>query len=93
MHGLLQRNFWEQREWGLPQLCRWLCPTLDIDLFAEENGSHEQVIRANDLVDLDAEQLLRRVAGGGLGQFGGSGQVSSSDAASHLRLLKANVES
>ncbi len=47
--------------WKLFDLCRWLCPTLDVNLYAEENGERVRVVAASDWKTLPSETLLERL--------------------------------
>lgn len=47
---------------SLDDRCTCLCPTLDVDLWVEEDGKAPKcVVRASDWLTISAEQLLRRV--------------------------------
>jgi hypothetical protein len=48
--------------YSFEDLCAWLCPALDVDLFVERPG-HEQVrvVKANDWLTMDGAKLLERV--------------------------------
>jgi hypothetical protein len=51
-----------RRQWTLQELCAWLCPSIDVDLFVEIEGKgREKVISASDWISLDGEELLKRV--------------------------------
>lgn len=47
--------------WTLRDLCEWLCPALDVDLFAAEGAESEMALRANDWLTIEPERLLRRL--------------------------------
>jgi hypothetical protein len=44
----------------LPSLLRWLCPALNVDLYAECDGNKDQVLRANDWLEISAKDLVAR---------------------------------
>ena len=45
----------------LSDICSQLCPTLEVDLFVEEDGVSQQVIRGGDWQTLDAFEFLKRI--------------------------------
>ena len=45
----------------LSDICSELCPALDVDLFVEEDGVSQQVIRGGDWQTLDAFEFLKRI--------------------------------
>jgi hypothetical protein len=50
-----------QRPQTFEQMCAWLCPALDVDLYVQrESNSAVRVVRANDWVTLDAAELVER---------------------------------
>jgi hypothetical protein len=58
--GLL--NFgWQRAPGTLAQLCTWLAPALEVDLWVEENNSTTRVVQANDWQTLDPFELLHRL--------------------------------
>ena len=91
--GLLQQqDLWELGEWGLPQLCSWLCPAVDVNLYAEESNGKELIVAANDWVRMDAAQLLKRVVGAGGNYLALRPQVSIAEAAENVRHLETDGE-
>jgi hypothetical protein len=47
--------------WKLKDLCEWLCPALDVDLYTEEYGNSQIAVASNDWETLKPEMLLRRL--------------------------------
>jgi hypothetical protein len=47
-------------EWTFPMLCRWLCPCLDVNLSVELDQHTEDIVAANDWLQIDGDQLFRR---------------------------------
>ncbi len=53
---------YRKKRWKLHELCAWLCPSIDVDLFVEIGGKkREKVISASDWIYLDGEDVLKRV--------------------------------
>lgn len=44
----------------LPSLLRWLCPALNVDLYAEYGSKKYQVVQANDWLTISAKELVAR---------------------------------
>jgi len=42
------------------ELCEWLAPALDVDLFVEVDGAVHSAVQANDWLSIDAENMLLR---------------------------------
>jgi hypothetical protein len=59
------QSLFERRQrkeaWSLKGLCTWLCPALDVDLVAEQDGQSEKAVIASDWESIDAKELLRRM--------------------------------
>jgi Histidine kinase-, DNA gyrase B-, and HSP90-like ATPase len=47
--------------WTLFDLCRWLCPALDVDLYVVENGKRERAVADSDWKTMPGETLLERL--------------------------------
>ncbi|MCD4846236.1 MAG: ATP-binding protein, partial [Methanosarcinales archaeon] len=60
-----QPNFLQydiNEKWSLEDDCSWLCPSIDANLFLEdENGSNKKIISASDWMTIDGITLLKRV--------------------------------
>jgi hypothetical protein len=61
--GGSDRSMQVQREqgWTLADLCRWLCPTIDVDLNVTEGEDFVQVVSARDWQTMSNEELMRRL--------------------------------
>lgn len=46
----------------LRQLCGWLAPALDVDLFVEDRGERLQAVKANDWMDMPMDELGVRIS-------------------------------
>jgi hypothetical protein len=57
MRGQLSRA----SKWSLKDLCAWLCPAIDVDLFVEEGGTSELSVKASDWANISPVDLLRRL--------------------------------
>jgi len=58
--GLLRFN--DNQKWNLAELCAWLCPALDVDLFTgHKDKRRKKVVSASDWIKLDGRQLLKRI--------------------------------
>jgi hypothetical protein len=55
----VRRN--RDKVWTLKDLCAWLCPAIDVDLFAEQDGLRELSVTASDWETIDGAILLRRL--------------------------------
>ena len=44
-----------------PEVCGWLCPALDVDLYVAQDDARSLVVGADDWKTLDAEQLFNRL--------------------------------
>jgi hypothetical protein len=44
-----------------PEVCGWLCPTLDVDLYVAQDAVRTLVVGADDWKTLDDEQLINRL--------------------------------
>ena len=62
-HGdIFEYSNYRRHQGTLQELCAYLCPSIDVDLFVEIAGKErEKVISASDWISLDGEDLLRRV--------------------------------
>ena len=49
------------KEWVLKDLCAWLCPAIDVNLIAEQDGKREIAVTASDWKTMGAADLLRRL--------------------------------
>ena len=58
--GLLYRSS-QQPAFTLSELCRRICPAIDVDLYVLESGKDELVIGANDWISGPPVQLLSRM--------------------------------
>ncbi|MBW2651303.1 MAG: ATP-binding protein, partial [Deltaproteobacteria bacterium] len=58
--GLLYDPYSEEIR-SLADLCTELCPTLEVDLFLEENGSSRKLITAGDWRTMDSADFLKRL--------------------------------
>ena len=62
-----QLNFLQPRineKWSLEDYCSWLCPSIDANLFLDdENGLPKKIISASDWITIDGITLLKRVIG------------------------------
>jgi HSP90 family molecular chaperone len=48
--------------WELQDVCAWLCPSIDVDLYVEIEGEErKKVISASDWISMDGEDLLKRI--------------------------------
>jgi hypothetical protein len=47
--------------WSLKDLCAWLCPALDVDLYVEQAGKRMASVTASDWETMDARELLGRL--------------------------------
>lgn len=56
--------------WSLSQLCEYLCPALDVDLYVDEDGQRAQVIKASDWIHMEGRDLLQRICIEGANQWG-----------------------
>ena len=60
-----QLNFLQHsinEKWSLEDYCSWLCPSIDANLFLDdENGSHRKIISASDWMTVDGITLLKRI--------------------------------
>jgi hypothetical protein len=63
LHSPLEANLTKRREFKtIEQMCTWLCPALDVDLFVHRhNESPKRIIQANDWIYMPGEELLDRV--------------------------------
>jgi len=60
-NGLLRPNR-RDSACSLRELCEWLCPAIDVNLYVEmENSGRESVISANDWINLSCDELLERI--------------------------------
>jgi Histidine kinase-, DNA gyrase B-, and HSP90-like ATPase len=60
--GLLSRYGGRGGPWILKELCAWLCPCIDVNLYVEEeNGRRELAVAAGDWITMDGVQLIKRV--------------------------------
>lgn len=49
--------------WELQDICAWLCPSIDVDLYVEIKGEErKKVISASDWITMDGQDLLERIA-------------------------------
>ena len=62
-----QPNFLQHgrnEKWSLEDYCSWLCPSIDANLFLDdENGSPRKIISASDWKTIDGITLLKRIIG------------------------------
>jgi hypothetical protein len=50
------------RPYKLQDICAWLCPSIDVDLYVEIEGEErKKVISASDWITMDGEDLLKRI--------------------------------
>ncbi|MEM1268405.1 MAG: hypothetical protein AAGI08_00020 [Bacteroidota bacterium] len=68
----------------LAQCCAWLCPTLDVDLYADE-GELTLAVKANDWLSIEGQTLLDRI------DSGGSIQKERDRDGARLRILDDNL--
>jgi Histidine kinase-, DNA gyrase B-, and HSP90-like ATPase len=47
--------------WSLTDLCAWLCPAVDVNLFVEQGETRSLAVAAGDWQTVDEEVLLRRL--------------------------------
>jgi hypothetical protein len=52
----------QQRPWKLEELCAWLCPTLDVNLYVERKGK-QLVVGASDWISMKGSKLIQRLLG------------------------------
>jgi hypothetical protein len=60
--GLLTWGRSSGTSWKLDELCAWLCPSLDVDIYTEQRGRRAKALSANDWVDMAGPQLMKRLA-------------------------------
>jgi len=58
--GMLYASY-EEKELSLKDVCRQICPSVDVDIYVVENGANEKVINANDWQNMDGVELLKRM--------------------------------
>jgi hypothetical protein len=51
----------EQDTYSINQVCAWLCPALDVDLYASHGAARELAVRANDWKEISSGDLIRRI--------------------------------
>jgi hypothetical protein len=60
--GLLVWNNWEKKKYSLKELCEWLCPSIDCNLFTKEGKDvQELVVESGDWINIDEKTLIRRI--------------------------------
>ena len=59
--GLLKGSHSEEDKRTLAALCEKLCPTLDVDLLAEQDGDTRKVIEGGDWISIGALEFLKRL--------------------------------
>jgi hypothetical protein len=47
--------------WELGRLCKWLCPSIDVDLDVEDGGKRKRVVTASDWITMDGTKLFLRL--------------------------------
>lgn len=60
-HGIFSTLPKRTSECTIEDLCLWLCPAVDVNVYTEQDGERRLVVAAGDWLSLDAERLLRRV--------------------------------
>lgn len=86
--GLLHRRG-ENVIWSLSDLCGWLCPAIDSNLFVEENENPPQlVVSAGDWKHIEGEALIRRVSDPDTDDAAAEIELGVEDLARNLRLIK-----
>jgi hypothetical protein len=50
-----------EKPWTLNDLCAWLCPAIDVNLYVEQDGKRTAAVTASDWEGMDATDLLRRL--------------------------------
>lgn len=51
-------------KWTLQQICPWLCPAIDVDVWVGHGDTAlERVVRSNDWLVIDGRELLKRITG------------------------------
>lgn len=87
-HGLLHQRD-EKGHWSLADLCGWLCPAIDANLFVEEDGDSSQlVVSAGDWKSIAGETLIRRVSGPYVDNLATSIGLGVENLARNLRFIK-----
>lgn len=87
--GFLSSRTGRRGAWVLDELCEWLCPSVDVNIYAQtEPADSKKVIAASDWIALDPLELHRRlnldVAVSGKANL----QLEEKRTISNLRLLK-----
>lgn len=60
--GLLSTSYIRREKWSLKDLCAWLCPCIDVNLYAEQtDGQQELCVSAGDWKTIDGRQLIKRI--------------------------------
>jgi len=73
---------------SLSELCRWLCPTIDVNITVECRGRKERVISASDWRELESGALLKRLWVGDGYKYTAETELFISGYADRLRYLK-----
>jgi hypothetical protein len=86
--ALLRRGLYIQT---LEELCTWLCPTIDVNIYIEhERGERREIISASDWQQLTEEDLIIRLAQRDFGALGPILREMVSKIVSNLRPLRSS---
>lgn len=48
-------------KWSLSDALAWECPASDVDIVVQENGKRSEAVKANDWLEIEPDQLFRRL--------------------------------
>lgn len=74
--------------WSLSDMCAWMCPAIDVNLFVQEKGSPSLVITAGDWRFIDGEKLLRRISAPNASDSASEIGLGVAELGRNLRMLK-----
>jgi hypothetical protein len=53
-----------KKRWNLAQICQWVCPAIDVDLYAANaEGREIRIVKANDWMTIPGGDLIKRITG------------------------------
>lgn len=50
-----------EKQYKIEDICKWLCPSIDVNLFIESGGSRNQIISSYDWIKINNVDFLKRI--------------------------------